>query len=301
MRLSWQLRCLNKWLRHVIKPQLTKTRGPDDAHKALDFLAGLAFRKPPFLRHYMRPGGLHWIASGPCQIGKAILFFHGGGYVAGSPWVYEGLLGRLSRLSGLEVCAPHYRLAPDAPAPAAFDDALAAWDRLMAQGFAPKDIVLGGDSAGGGIAFAILSELCRRGTVPAGVFSMSPCVDFAQTGASLETNKDSDVILPVARFQELSDIVLGDLDPKDPRISPLFAAFPNCPPAMIHYSETEILRDDATRLAERLRGFGGDVRLQSLSDAPHVWHLMDGWLPEARKSLRQLASFVQDSLADTKR
>ncbi len=301
MRLSWQLRYLNKVLRHVVKPQLRKTGGPDDARKSLDFIAGMVFRKPPFLRHYVRDGGIHWFASGRCKTGKAILFFHGGGYVAGSPQVYSAMLGRLSRLAKVEICAPRYRLAQEASAPAAFEDALAAWDRLMAQGFYPRDIVLGGDSAGGGIAFALLAELCRRGQAPAAVFSMSPCVDFSQTGQSLEANKDCDVVLPAEQFGALAEAVLDGFDAADPRISPLFAEFPNCPPVLIHHSETEILRDDALRMADHLRSFGAEVTLQTLPDAPHVWHLMDGWVPEARRSLRQISQFSQDSLVDTNR
>ena len=301
MHLSWQLRFLNWQLRHLIKPQLRKTADPNAAQEALAFVAGMVFRQPPFLRHYVRAGGLHWFASGRCKPGKVILFFHGGGYVAGSPEIYSGMLGRLSRLSGIEVCAPRYRLAQAAPAPAAFDDCLVAWDALQAQGFTPQDIVIGGDSAGGGLAMADLSALCQRGTPPTACFAFSPCVDFALPGDSLSRNRDTDVILPVERFEQLAQIVPAGFDSQDPRISPLYADFPDCPPILIQYSETEILRDDALRMAKRVSQFGAQPQLQAHPNAPHVWQLLDGWIPEARASLRQAANFAQDSLAETKR
>lgn len=301
MQLSWRLQLLNKGLRLFVKPQLGKTSDPSDARKTLALIADLVFRKPPFLRHYLRDGEIHWFASGQCHPGKAVLYFHGGGYVAGSPYVYSGLLAWLSRLSRIEVCAPDYRLAPANPAPAAFDDCLAAWDHLMEQGFQPKDIVIGGDSAGGGLALAVLSVLCHRGTLPAGCFVMSPCVDFTMSGESLISNQESDVILPAEQFPDLAENVLQGLDPKDPRISPFYAEFSGAPNVLMHYSETEILKSDALRMAERLRSFGASVAVNAHPDAPHVWHLLDGWIPEARTSLREIACFVQDCFAETSR
>lgn len=299
--MSWQLEFMSAQQRLLLKPLLSKCDGPMSARKGMDLMAGLVFRHPPLLRHYLRDQNLHWFACGRCKPGKAILYFHGGGYVAGSPETHTGMLGRLSQLSGLEVCAPDYRLAPEAIAPAAFEDCLAAWDTLMAQGFAPKDVIIGGDSAGGGLAMAVLSELCNRGTLPAGAFAFSPVVDFTMQSESLQRNKDSEAILPSELFEALADIILAGFDASDPRISPIFGTFPECCPVLIQYSDSEILQDDALRMCDRLRDFGARVEMQVEAGAPHVWQLLDGWVPEARASLKQVAKFAQDSLAETSR
>jgi epsilon-lactone hydrolase len=148
--------------------------------------------------------------------------------------------------------APDYRLAQEAPLPAARDDAVAAWDALMAEGHGPGDIVLAGDSAGGGLALGLLSELCARATPPAGVVAFSPWTDLTFSGASVAENAARDPLLPAARAAELVGMIAG-ADADDPRLSPLFAAYSGGVPVLIQASRTEILRDDAVRMADRLR------------------------------------------------
>lgn len=297
--MSWQLTLLNAQLRWLIKPILHRTKGPEQARADFERTARWFFRTPPGLSHIVRPNRLHWLRSGPAQRGQVILYFHGGGYVAGSPRSHAGLVGRLARLSGVEVCAPDYRLAQEAPFPAAFEDACAAWSALRDMGYKADNIVLGGDSAGGGLALALLAHVLARGEAPAGLFAFSPWTDLACTGSSLQDNAHLDAVLPVARIHELVDIYLHGTDPKDPRASPLYAGFTTPPPILIQYSETEILRDDSLRMAKRLRAAGADVTLSAEKDAPHVWQIFDGWLPEARISLREAARFVQGCLPDT--
>lgn len=116
---------------------------------------------------------------------RVILYFHGGAYLAGSPRTHLALLTRLSQLTGVEVCAPSYRLLQTAPFPAAYEDAVAAWDRLMALGYGPADVVLAGDSAGAGLIFALLSHLTLTGQPPAAAVALSPWVDLTMSGESL--------------------------------------------------------------------------------------------------------------------
>ncbi len=291
--MSWQLALMRWQMRYVTKPLMKRVSDPDAARRGLELCARFLFRRPPFLRHYRRPGGLHWISAGPCRPGKVILYFHGGGYIAGSPNTHSGLLARLSKQAGVEVCAPEYHLAPKSAFPAPIDDARRAWDRLMAMGYQPHDIVLGGDSAGGGIALALLSALCQRGTHPAGAVLFSPWTDLTLSGESLSANAKSDPLLPVERIDELVEYYMQGGDRSDPRASPLFATYPDCPPVLIQYALTEILRDDAERMACHLTSLGAQVRLQAEADAPHVWQIFDGWIPEARMSLRQAGGFVQ--------
>jgi acetyl esterase/lipase len=306
--MSRRLRLLNAALRTVAKPLLRRTKTPEQAARDFDIAARILFPAPAgtstTTRHVPGPAGpvpLVRIDCGATTGDGAILYFHGGGYVAGSPRTHRAMMARLSARSGLPVFAPDYRLAPAATAPAAFEDACAAWNALVSDGLPPGRIVLGGDSAGGGLALALLAELCAKGAPPAGLFAFSPWTDLALTGASLDTNAETDAILPRSRVEELVEIVLGAVDPRDPRCSPLYATFLGAPPILFHASATEILLDDTRRMAALLETQGASVTTRIWSDAPHVWHLFDGWLPEAREALEEAAAFAAGCLKERPR
>ncbi len=299
--MSWQLRLLNAQMRLFAKPRLRRTKGPEDADREFQRTARWLFRGPPYLRDLERPGGLHWISAGTCVPGRVILYLHGGAYISGHPRTHRGLLGRLSVMTGIEVCAPRYRLAQHSQFPAAFDDTVAAFLRLEALGYHPRDIVIGGDSAGGGLMLALLAWCCANGKQPRAAFAFSPWTDLAGTGDSLAGNRQRDPLLPVERLEELVQIYMGEADRRDPRASPLYGAFPGAPPVLIQLSETEILFDDGLRMAARLRSFGATVTVEREADCPHVWQIFDGWLPEARASLSRTAEFVQASFAENSR
>jgi acetyl esterase/lipase len=225
--------------------------------------------------------------------GPVILYLHGGAYLAGKPWHYRAMLGRLARLSGCRVAAPVLRLAPEHPAPAAFDDALAAHAALRARGFAAGRIVLGGDSAGGGLALALLSRLCAEDARPAGLFAFSPWTDLALTGQSLAANAAADCLLPASRMAEVVEMVRGSLPATDPRLSPLYAVYDAPPPGLLFVATDEVLRDDACRMAERLRAAGGRVDLHEVPGVFHAWPFAAGRLPEADTAVAQTAVFVR--------
>ena len=299
--MSRRLTALTLLLRCAVKRRLARVPGPEAAERDFARNARLFLRQPPHLRQVRGGGGLHWISAGPCVPGRALLYFHGGGYVAGSPDSHRGLIARLSRHAATEACAPDYPLAPHAPFPAGFEAALAAWAHLRRLGYRPRAIALAGDSAGGGLALALLARLCAEGTPPACVVAFSPWTDLAMTGDSLRRNRRRDPFLPVERIGELVATVRGDADPRDPRLSPLYAEFPGPPPVMLCHGETEILADDASRMADRLRGFGGRVLQEVHPAAPHAWPVFDGWIPEARATLKRAGRFVQESFSDTSR
>jgi len=296
-RPSRRLRVLVALLRRTAKPALRRIAGPAEARRAFERAARWGFRRPPHVFHRAEPGmpPLHWISCGPCRSRGAILYFHGGGYVAGSPATHAGLVGRLSHLSGLRAAVPDYRLAPEHAAPAAFEDARAAHAALLARGFRPQDVVLAGDSAGGGLALALLAELSARGQPPRAVLAFSPWTDLALGSASLADNARADPLLPVARVEELVGLVAGELARDDPRLSPLHARFVHPAPTLIQVGSTEILRDDAVRMAARLRQAGARVRLEIWPDAPHAWPLFDGWVPEAREALHAASGFLAET------
>lgn len=291
--MSLQAALLDQALRRLVRPRLARLTDPAAARRDFDIMARLFLWPPRGARLDPSPvtGGLRADPPGPGGPG-AILYFHGGGYVAGSPATHRGLIARLAAAAGLPVHAPAYRLAPEHPLPAALDDARAAWDALVASGLAPARIALGGDSAGGGLALSLLADLCRAGTPPAAAFAFSPWTDLTGSAPSLRAHAATDALLPAARFRELAALARGGLPADDPRASPLFAAFPACPPVLLFAATGEILRDDAVRMATRL-GPAAVLRLEP--GLPHAWPVF-GRLPEAMVTIGETAAFVRAAL-----
>ena len=300
--MSRRLTLLNMGLRAIAKTYLRRVTDPLAARRQFERDAQLLFRTPPgalFLPDRLTPTlSASWVSAGPVRLRPVVLYLHGGAYVAGSARTHRAMLARLSRLAGVRACLPNYRLAPEAPFPAAFEDAEAAYLALIARGYAPRDIVIGGDSAGGGLALALIGALCRAGTPPRAGFVFSPWSDLDLRSPSLRENAASDPILPVERITELRDIYLAGGAPTDVRASPVYAAFPSCPPVQIQASDSEILRDDARRMARHLIREGADVSLQTWPDTPHVWQMFDGWIPEARQALQLTADFLRAVLGE---
>ncbi len=307
--MSRRLALLSFLMRHLAKPRLARVTEPVAARRDFARTARLTFRQPPFTLvlpgRIETPDGALRIAHVSCgqtvDRTKVILYLHGGAFVTGSIETHTPLMARLSKLAGVPVMAPEYRLAPEHPFPAALRDARAAWDHLVATGYDPEQIAIGGDSAGGGLALALLAELCRDRAVPALLFAFSPWTDLAGTGASLATNAEADPLLPAERLKEIAEMYLGNADPRDPAASPLYAEFPGGPNVYLQYAETEILRDDVLRMAEVLRRQGAHVEIDAWPDAPHVWHVFDGWIPEARAALRLAALHIRRGLIPSPR
>lgn len=291
-----RLSLLNFGLRYIGRPLLARTKSPAQAEADFRRTARFAFLRPRGLSFECLDKTLARITCGPVDDSAGILFFHGGGYVAGSAFTHRAMLCRLSQLSGLPVYAVDYRLAQTAPFPAAYEDARSAWATLQAR--LPADrIVLGGDSAGGGLSLSLLASLLQEGVRPAGLVAFSPWTDLTLSGTSLATNAASDAILPRARMDELCETVLQGADPADPRVSPLFAEWNDPPPVLVQASDTEILFDDGRRMVERLQQTGGDATFEPWSNCPHVWQIFDGWIPEARAALQNAADFANRCLS----
>lgn len=289
--MSLRLRLLNAVLRATVKPRLARLADPAVARREFE-LFGAFLPAPRGARMGQDAATGLPVAGGPLA-GRAVLWFHGGAYIAGSSRTHRGLAGRLALAAGVPVVLPDYRLAPEHPLPAAMQDARAAWDALVAAELPAAGIVLGGDSAGGGMALSLLADLCRQGTPPAGCVVVSPFCDLTGSGASLRANAARDPMLPSHRLGDLLEFILGTLAPGDPRVSPLFASFPGCPPVLIQHGQGEILRDDSLRMAGRLREFGATVALQDWPDTPHAWPVFGDWLPESRAAVAQAGAFVR--------
>lgn len=294
--MSLRLATLNRVCRGVIKPLLRRTKEPAAARRDLEIACRLFLHGPRHSTRHLSLNGIPTLEITPpdARSDTAVFYLHGGGYIAGSPRTHRPMMARLAAMTGIRVYLPDYRLAPEYPCPAAFDDALAAWQGLPG----PDRIILGGDSAGGGLALSLLAHLvAQKDTRVQGTFAFSPWTDLALTGPSLDENAARDVLLPVERIGELVGMVLGDTDPRDPRISPFYADFKGAPPVYLQASDTEILRDDALRMVPKLAQQDVATHVDTWPDAPHVWQMLDGWVPEAREALSRVAAFVETRLS----
>ncbi|WP_323766001.1 alpha/beta hydrolase [Marinovum sp.] len=290
--MSLARRLLNPWLRVTERRRLARATDPETLRRAFACNARLVFWPPRgAVFEACEVAGRPATRVDPARPGPLLLYFHGGGYVFGAPRTHRAMLAHLARLAECPALLPDYRLAPEHAFPAAFDDALASYCAVIDH---PGGVVLGGDSAGGGLALAVLAEILAQGLPkPLGAFAFSPLTDMTCSGASIRTNARSDVILPAARCHEVAGMYLQGADPRDRRASPLAADFTGAPPVWLTASEDEILRDDTLRMSARLRAKGGAVTETIATGLPHVWPLMHTLLPEGRASLRALALWIR--------
>jgi epsilon-lactone hydrolase len=236
----------------------------------------------------------HWLAAPGADTGRVLLFLHGGGYELGSLRSDGELAARLGRASGMRVLFPEYRLAPEHPFPAAIDDILAAWRWLRTgQGLSAASLAVAGDSAGGGLAVALLvATRDAREALPAAAVLMSPTVDLTSSGASMTERGDQDPISTPAMLGQFASDYLAGADPKTPLASPLFAPLSGLAPLLIQVGTADLLLSDSERLAAAAAQAGVDVTLQVGEGLPHVYPIMLG-TPEAAEATEQIGKFLR--------
>jgi monoterpene epsilon-lactone hydrolase len=236
----------------------------------------------------------HWLAAPGTDAGRVLLFLHGGGYELGSLRSDGELAARLGRAGGMRVLFPEYRLAPEHPFPAAIDDVLAAWRWLRAdQQLGASSLAVAGDSAGGGLAVALLVALRDAGeALPAAAVLMSPTVDLTSSGPSMTERVDQDPFSTPALLRQLASDYLAGADPKTPLASPLFASLAGLPPLLVQVGTADLLLSDSERLAAAAAEAGVDVTLQVGQGLPHVYPIMLG-TPEAAEATEQTGKFLR--------
>ncbi len=238
-----------------------------------------------------------WVSCGDTAADRVLLYFHGGGYVFGDMEGYRDLGWRLSESSNVRVLMCDYRLAPEHPFPAAVEDATTMYRWLLANGYSAEHISIGGDSAGGGLAVAMLLNLKNHGVaLPDSAVLISPWVDLSCSGESMAANAKAECMLSPVSLTKMATLYLGDLDRKAPLSSPIFGDLSGLPPMLIHVGSTEVLLSDAERLVAGLKDHGSDVELTVWPDMPHVFHLMAARIPEAKAAVAQLGEFVKQRL-----
>ena len=231
-----------------------------------------------------------------------VLYFHGGVYVIGDAFQAAGLASQVGRRTRAKVISVDYRLAPEHPYPAAVDDALAAYDALLEGGTAPADIVLAGESAGGGLAVAALVNARDHGLpLPAAAFAMSPYADLTLSGATMDTKRAADPLFtPEAFPPRVADYTVGR-DAAVGLISPIFADLSGLPPLIIQAGSHELLLDDAVRLARQAAVADVPVTLDITAGVPHVFQAYYPILDEAAAALDRAGQLLSAHLASAER
>lgn len=234
-----------------------------------------------------------WLVPKAAEPGRVLLYLHGGGYAVGSLRTHRALVSRLAYQNNLRALHIDYRLAPEHPFPAALEDSIHAYYWLVDQGYDPKQIVIAGDSAGGGLAMAMLLMLKELGRpLPSACVCLSPWVDLTLSGASVQTFAKADPIVPVPELVDWAKAYAGSYSITHPMLSPLLGDLSGLPPILIQASTREVLTDDAVRLHQKILEAGGDVTLQLYPDMLHVWQIMWRYVPESREALKDIHRFL---------
>lgn len=241
-----------------------------------------------------------WVSSPDADPQRVLLYLHGGAYIMGSCDSHRELVARICAASGVRTLLIEYRLAPEHVFPAALEDALAAYRWLLANGTRPEHIIVGGDSAGGGLALSLLTVLRDKGEpLPAGAVLLSPWTDVAGTGASMTTNAEADPWISAAAFNFVASLYAGAEDVHHPQISPVYADLHGLPPLLIHVGSDEVLLNDSTRVDEQVKAVGGTVQLSIWEGMWHVFQVFACQLPEGQQAIKQIGEFIRRQTAMT--
>lgn len=233
-----------------------------------------------------------WFAPNGYGKSRVILYFHGGGYCVGSYHTHKALIARIARATGYKVLAPNYSKAPENPFPAAIEDALKVYKKMLEDGY--ENIILGGDSAGGGLSLAVTQKTIELGLPkPAALILLSPWTDLTFSGDSVEKKADKDPLIVPHLLKIFAEKYIQKNEPTNPYISPLYSDFRNYPPTLIHVGGNEVLLDDSTRLAKKMNTAGVKVEFAIYKNQMHVFQYLAGILPEANDSINKIGEFVK--------
>ncbi|SET11321.1 alpha/beta hydrolase fold domain-containing protein [Hymenobacter actinosclerus] len=236
-----------------------------------------------------------WVRPANPAAGRVLLYLHGGGYVLGSLNTHRSLVGRLAQKCGVTTLAINYRKAPEYPFPAALEDALTAYFWLLNQGYAPADIIVAGDSAGGGLALAVLLALRDADEpLPAAAVGLSPWTDLQLPTSTLRSlSHHESLLLEALEIRSWGPLYAAGTPLSHPLVSPARAGLHGLPPLLLQVSDAEVLSDDVRRFADQARAAGTTVTLQIFDGLVHWWHLFWRFVPEADVALDRVADFTR--------
>lgn len=235
-----------------------------------------------------------WLVPDKAHPEKVLLYFHGGGYALGSTDTHRSMVGLFAKKSGISVLLASYRRIPESPFPAALNDAMAAYQSLLEEGYKPENILVGGDSAGGGLAITLQLKLKEKQmALPAGTICLSPWTDLAITGDSVQKNTHRDPLTDIPRMKKWGRIYAGKEAITNPLISPMYGELTGFGPMLVQASTSEVLYDDARRLVEHAERDKVQVDFQEWEGLMHWWHLFWQVVPEANEAIDKIVAFME--------
>ncbi|BBO81550.1 hypothetical protein DSCO28_21160 [Desulfosarcina ovata subsp. sediminis] len=294
--LSLRSRLCRLTTKYVVAPKLNNISSIDKARKDMEKMARFSKLPPHTQVEKVTLNGIpaEWVYANTAREDRAILFLHGGGYNLCSPNTHREIGAHISKASGAKLLLIDYRLAPEHPFPAALEDALSAYRWLINQGLPGKSIAIAGDSAGGGLALSTAISIRDAGDpLPSSIACISPWTDLVFTGNSIKTNSEIDPLVDAPAGKVMAENYIGDNDPHNPGISPLYADLKGLPPLLIHVGTDELLLDDSKRVAKKAEDAGVNVTLKIYDKLWHVFHLNLKAMPEARAAVAEFAAFIK--------
>lgn len=299
---TYRARLTRLLIRYTIGRKLRRGRLTAAEHRKLDDLMLRSQRLPRGTTVSPVPVGdlpAEWVQGPGAGPQAAILYLHGGGFIMGSPATHRELAARVSSAGKARVLSLGYRLLPEFPFPAAVDDTRTAYHWLLARGYAPEQLIIGGDSSGAGLALQALISLRDEGVpLPCAAFMMSPVTDWIEPGGdSFVTRAALDPMVSPAQCRHTSHLYVGS-HAGDPLLRPAEMDLAGLPPLWIQVGEHEVLLSDAERLADRATQDAVEV---SFKIWPGMWHVFQSaarYVPESRQSIEELAVFLRSRLGE---
>ncbi len=290
-------------LREMMDPNIKHSKNFNFVVKLIQRLLFMPKKSDIFVKNiYLKNIRTLYLTSQKFDKKKCILYFHGGGYIAGSPETHLNMLISIANKSAISIYVIDYSLSPEHNYPQAINDALLSYQELINLGYEAKNIFMGGDSAGGNLALVSILKLQQLNQlIPSKLFLLSPWTDLTGNGKSIRDNSKSDPYLSYDDWKQttlsLQKIVKEWYAPnqnyKDPLISPVFAEYKNFPQTLVQVSDIEILLSDSQELSLKISKGNNDVRLSIYKNLPHVWQIF-GFLPESKVAINEISDFLKD-------
>jgi monoterpene epsilon-lactone hydrolase len=284
---------------YLMAAKASQTAGTDieTARQGLEALSALTPVAPDINVEKTSIEGIpaEWVTAPNAVEDRVFLYLHGGAYIMGSCNTHRYIASKLARSTAARVLVPEYRLAPENPFPAAIEDAVKVYRWLISSGFAPDKIIIGGDSAGGGLTLATLISLKdEEEALPALAVLLSPWTDMEGTGESMETRADVDPWLSPDASRTTPALYIRDMDPRHPLVSPIYADLSGLPTMLVHVGNDEILLSDSARLVDRARASGVEITFKIWDE---MWHVFQTFaIPEGQQAIDEIGDFVRKHL-----
>lgn len=301
MRPSIRSRIVSSVIKYTMKPFLGPGIKLQKLRKATNILTKVVILPGNILVEKISAGGVpsEWVYGNNVSQDRIVIYFHGGGYNWGSCNTHRDLAARLSVASNARVLLVDYRLAPENPFPAAVEDAMSTYCWLLDdQGIDANNIVIAGDSAGGGLTLAAAVSIRDKNLpLPAALVCLSPWADLEMSSDTMTNNAGVDPMLTRKALVFWAKNYIDNDQATNPLISPVHANLNDLPPLLIQAGENEVLLGDAILIDKNAKSAGVDVTLDIWPDMFHVWQAMSRLVPEGQEAINKLGLFIDKHLS----